>query len=150
MADADDLRKFKCATTLLYEQDVERFIQGYALSLMRNASVRERKLHGAWHKHDELVGVVMHEAETRFDADATYIRLIAVSQTWQSVVLDQGDRVTDRLMQTVRTYRVSQLVSADIHEENVRSLAVFERYVNVIFTGNRDDYGMCLRAGAWK
>lgn len=152
MADADDLRKFRCATTLLFEQDVEKFIHDNALSFMQGVGVdmRERKFHGAWHEYDELVGVVMHEAETRFDEDATYIRLIAVSRSWQSVALHQGDRVSDRLMQIVRTYRVNQVVSADIHDDNLRSLALFSRYVRVIFTGDRDDYGMRLRAGMWK
>lgn len=149
IADVDQLRKFRCASGMPFERDVEDFIHDRAWSLMSSADLRLRQFQGAWHR-DELVGLIMHEAETRFDEDCTYLRLIAISQTWQGVTLKAGDKVVDRLMRAVLSRRSVPLASADIHDDNARSLAVFARYVNLIFTGDRDEYGMRLRAGEWK
>jgi hypothetical protein len=149
IADVHHLQKFRCASEKSFERDVEDFIRHGALSLMNNSDLRSRLFHGAWHG-DELVGLTMHEAEIRFDEDCTYIRLVAVSQAWQGVTLEQGGKVVDRLMLAVRARRTAALASADIHDDNLRSLAVFTRYVNVIFSGDLDEFGMRVRAGEWR
>lgn len=133
--DGPALTTFRCATGPWFEQEVEDFIHTHALTLALSAEGLYRLLLVV--EDDRLVGCAGHHLEGIVRGDgkllmATRLQLLALSRTDQGRRLDDGRRLSDLVMETVKfdalETRAGRVLTAIVARDNIRSIRLAERH----------------------
>jgi hypothetical protein len=132
-ADAETLAAFECSTGPWYEDEVQHYVRRRALEDALRAPQIYRLLlafDGA-----RLVAVGAHAQEALILTDdtvlATRLQVVALGLDDQGRVLEHGTRLSDVVISTVIADALrggpSELVTAIVAGENLRSIALCER-----------------------
>jgi hypothetical protein len=136
-ADAGLLAGFQCSTGPWYEQDVESFVRERALEQALALSDAYRLLLVLEGKRP--IGCMAHHHEMLLTGDgrsspifATRLHLLAIATDDQGRKLDDGTRLSDKLMTTLIAdaleTRGNAVLTGIVALENLRSMALCERH----------------------
>lgn len=134
-SDADSIDAFRCSTGRWYEEEVEDYVRSRALSLALDTPTNFRLLLAF--EEDRLIGCCAHRLEGLMRGDghlllAVRLQLMAIATGDQGRVLDNGERLSDLLMQSILSDALSTqgtgVLTAIVARDNLRSLALCERH----------------------
>ena len=132
--DATALATFQCSTGTWYEQEVETFVQQDAVRIATEPAESYRLL--VVYEDNRLIACAGHHPEFLVRPDskgllATRLHLLAISRSQQGRELRKGLQLSDALMQTLirdaMDIRDSQVLSAVVAQDNIRSMRMCER-----------------------